>query len=124
MLKNKIIIISIVLAAVLGISYFAYSAYNKSQGEENQNNIASQCDVKEIIFYYLTTCEWCNKVKSEGTIEKIEALGIKVKKVNAAIGPIRDKFEGVPTFVINKKVYTGYKTFDEIKQLLYCPVGN
>ncbi len=73
---------------------------------------------KEIIFYYLPTCEWCQKVESEGTIEKIEQLGFKVNKINAAVGPIRHKFEGVPTFVIEGKVYTGYRTFEEIKELL------
>ncbi len=73
---------------------------------------------KEIIFYYLKTCEWCKKVEGEGTIEKIEELGFKVTRIDAAIGPVRHKFEGVPTFVIGGKVYTGYRTFEEIKELL------
>lgn len=83
----------------------------------------SQCEVKEITFYYLDGCEWCNKVKSEGTIDKIEELGIKINKINAAVGPIRHQFTGVPTFVIENKVYEGYRTFDEIKELLKCPSG-
>ena len=82
---------------------------------------SSQCQVQEITYYYLDQCGWCQKVKSEGTIDKIEALGVKVNKINAAIGPIRHKFEGVPTFVINDKVYSGYKTFEELKELLGCP---
>lgn len=90
---------------------------------ENNNIGQSQCQVKEITFYYLETCEWCNKVKSEGTISKIKQLGINVKEVNAAVGPIRHKFEGVPTFIVNEKVYSGYKTFDELKALLGCPAN-
>ena len=77
-----------------------------------------QSSVKEITFYYLPTCSWCQKVEKEGTLEKIEQLGIRVKKIDVSIGPIRDKLDGVPTFVIDGKVYTGYKTFEEIKELL------
>ena len=115
-MKKKYIIITIFLIAAAGSIYLAYSGARKTPAAE------TQCSVKQITFYYLDGCEWCNRVKSEGTIQKIEALGIQVKKINAAIGPIRDKFEGVPTFVINGKVYTGYKTFNEIRELLSCPL--
>ncbi|MDP2855815.1 MAG: Fe-S-containing protein [bacterium] len=91
---------------------------------EEKNIRQSQCQVQEITFYYLETCEWCNKVKGEGTIEKIEKLGIKVKKINAAVGPVRHKFEGVPTFVIDEKIYTGYRTFEELKEFLGCPTDS
>lgn len=90
----------------------------------SSSDISSQSPVKEITFYYLPTCPWCQKVEQEGTLEKIEQLGIKVNKINASIGPIRHKFEGVPTFVINEKVYSGYRTFEEIKELLGYPKEN
>lgn len=113
--KSLIILIIIGLAAVGGLSirYFSPKSPNFSAN--------TQCQVKEMTFYYLDQCSWCQKVKNEGTISKIEKLGIKVKKINAAVGPIRHKFEGVPTFVINEKVYTGYKIFDELRDLLGCP---
>jgi len=94
----------------------------RKPGEKNISQ--SQCQIKEMTFYYLNQCGWCQKVKDEGTITKIEQLGVKVNKVDAAVGPIRDKFEGVPTFAINKKVYSGYKTFDELRELLGCPTNN
>lgn len=84
----------------------------------------NQCQAKEMIFYYLDACGWCQKVKSEGTIAKIKDLGVEVKEINAAIGPVRHQFEGVPTFVINEKVYSGYKTFDELSNLLGCPTDD
>jgi len=87
----------------------------------SKSTSASQCQVKEITFYYLDQCGWCQKVKNEGTISKIEQLGVKVKQINAAVGPIRHQFQGVPTFIINEKVYSGYKTFEELKELLGCP---
>ncbi len=116
---KKIFLIILIISILIG----SFWLVNKYFRQPNQNNPISECEVKEITFYYLETCEWCNKVKSEGTLEKIEKLGIKVNKINAAIGPIRDKFQGVPTFVINEKVYSGYKTFEELKELLRCPKG-
>lgn len=116
MKKNYLIIIIIILIAA-GAIYFGYFSNKKTP----VNNTGGQCSIKEITFYYLEGCEWCNKVKNEGTLEKIENLGIKINKINAAVGPIRHQFEGVPTFVIDGKVYEGYRTFDEIKELLGCP---
>jgi len=96
--------------------------WNKTQSSEpaSELNIETQCEFKEMIFYYLDTCSWCQKVKNEGTIGKIEELGVKVNQVNAKLGPINYEFQGVPTFVINEKVYSGYRTFEELKELLSC----
>lgn len=110
-----ILIIAILVAGVWLINKISKSPESSS---------ISQCQVQEMTFYYLEQCDWCQKVKNEGTIEKIEQLGVKVNKIDAAVGPIRHKFEGVPTFVINEKVYSGYKTFDELKELLGCPTDS
>lgn len=118
---KKIIIILIVIAAVMGgILVLAKS----KKSSPSVANSALQCSVKEITFYYLTQCEWCNKIKEEGTIDHIESLGVKVNKINASIGPIKHKFTGVPAFVINGKVYEGYKTFEVLEKLLGCPLQN
>jgi len=109
-------IVSVILIAVgLIIGGWLFLKY-----PDSSSNLSSQCQAKEMIFYYLDTCRWCQKVKSEGTIDKIEALGVRVNKINADIGPIRHKFTGVPTFVINEKIYSGYKTFEELMDLLGC----
>ncbi|MDO8524270.1 MAG: Fe-S-containing protein [bacterium] len=120
--RNFIISIIIVAVAVAMAGYFLFAKPGE-QGKQG-GNASSICAIKEITFYYLDGCEWCNKVKSEGTLEKIEGLGIKINKINASVGPVRYKFTGVPTFIINEKVYEGYRTFDEIKELLSCPVGD
>ena len=111
----KEIVLVILIAVGLIIGGWLFLKY-----PDSLSNIFSQCQTKEMTFYYLNSCSWCEKVKSEGTIDKIEALGVKVNKINADIGPIRHKFTGVPTFVINDKVYSGYKTFEELKDLLGC----
>ncbi|MFH0791596.1 MAG: Fe-S-containing protein [bacterium] len=116
----KKILLIVLIIGVLASGFWLVSKYLKKPDLTDQT---SKCAVKEITFYHLKNCEWCNKVKSEGTIEKIEQLGIKVNKIDAAVGPIRHKFEGVPTFIINDQVYTGYKTFEELKGLLNCPTN-
>jgi len=79
-----------------------------------------ECEFNEVIFYHREGCSFCQKVKDDKTIERIEELGVKVNQVDVTIGPIQHQFSGVPTFVINKKVYSGYKTFEQIKDLLGC----
>jgi len=79
-----------------------------------------ECEFNEIIFYYHEGCSFCQKVKDDGTIEGIEELGVKVNQVDVMIGPVQHQFSGVPTFVIDEKVYVGYKTFEQIKDLLGC----
>lgn len=118
MKRNFIISIIIAALAAVGAGYFLFA--EPGEQEKKGGNAFSICEIKEIIFYYLDGCEWCNKVKAEGTLEKIEELGVKINKINAAVGPVRHKFQGVPTFVINGKVYEGYRTFEEIKELLSC----
>ncbi|NIQ15685.1 MAG: hypothetical protein GTO02_15180, partial [Candidatus Dadabacteria bacterium] len=120
MSKRNIVIIIIVLL-IIGYFVFARSGQEvKENGQATVVNTGIRCEAKEMIFYYLDQCEWCQKVKNEGTISKIEELGIKVKQVNAKVGPIRHQFQGVPTFVIDEKVYSGYRTFEELKELLNC----
>ncbi len=116
----------LITAAVIGVGYLIFSGSAGYGGKSSRNTI-SQCKVEKITFYYLKDCSWCEKVRSEGTIDKIKELGIRVEEIDANVGPIRDKIEGTPTFVINGTVYTGYRTFEDIKKLLQCPlneVGN
>jgi len=76
-----------------------------------------------MIFYYLDTCGWCQKVKKDGSLSKIEELGVRVEQINAKnTALVRHEFRGIPTFVINEEVYSGYKTLEELSALLGCPV--
>ena len=108
----------IIVAILLIIG--AWLFYDYSSDKRSGNAIESQCKVSEMIFYYLEYCSWCQKVKSEGTISKIEELGVKVEQVNAKTGIVLHQFQGVPTFVIDEQIYSGYRTFEELKELLDC----
>lgn len=113
---KKFLIISIIIIIAIISGNVIFFSSNKKQEIKN----VSQCQTKEMIFYYSDECQWCQKVKNEGTIEKIKELGVNVKEINIAIGPIKHQFQGIPTFVIDNKVYSGYKTFEELKELLGC----
>ena len=94
--------------------------YQTPEGTIEMSMEELECEFNEIIFYYQEGCSFCQRVKDDGTIERIEELEVKVNQVDVAIGPIQHQFSGVPTFVIDKKVYIGYKTFEQIKDLLGC----
>lgn len=111
-----------VFLAIFIAGSFIFGAWLLIKQPSSPPDLSSQCQFKEMTFYYLDQCSWCQKVKDEGTLDKIEKLGVKVTKINANAGPIRHKFQGVPTFIINDKAYSGYKTFDELKELLGCPL--
>jgi hypothetical protein len=112
---KKIFFPILVLFLVVFIGIF----FLKNKTVSNQPKTA--CSVYEMVYYYTDACAVCNKVKQEGTIEKIEALGVKVDKINANIGPVRHKFSSVPTFVIENQTMSGYKDLNQLKQLLGCP---
>lgn len=107
------IIIGLMIVGGFSIRYFS------KKSPINIDN--TQCQVKEMIFYYADWCPWCQKVKNEGTIKKIKELGVRVNEINIDKGPVNHQFQGIPTFVINEKIYSGYKTFEELRDLLGCP---
>lgn len=117
MLKKYLLPIIIIALLIVGAGLL----YNYSANKEPENIVESQCEASEMIFYYLDNCSWCQRVKSEGTISKIEELGVRVKQINAKTGIGRHQFQTVPTFVIDEKVYSGYRTFAELRELLGCP---
>lgn len=115
--KLIISIVAIILLAGSGIGLYFW-LWEGSQVTEKTTT--SKCQTTEMIFYYSNGCGWCTKVKNDGSIQKLEALGVKVKQVEVSVGPIEHKFTGVPTFVVNNQVNSGYKTYDQLKQLLGC----
>ena len=107
---KKPILILIAIAVIATGIYF----YNKS------NTIP----VNTLTFYYLKECSHCKQMEDEVTLEKIEKLGIKVKKIDVNIGPIRDNIRQqdgniyTPTFVIDGKIYVGYRNYEELVKLI------
>lgn len=113
----KKIYIFILSTLVLGgiILLVKYYLPTKSEIE-----LKGQCEINEMIFYYSNRCGWCNRVKQEKTIPKLRQLGVDITEINVAVGPIQHQFRGVPTFVIAGEIYSGYRTFEQLKGMLNC----
>lgn len=94
----------------------------RNREEERNKDVSSavQCEFKEMTFYYLDSCGYCQKVKSDGSLEKLEELGVNITRVDAREGPINHEFQGVPTFVVNDRVYSGYRNLEGMEDLLHC----
>ncbi len=110
-------LIAIFIVVIIGVGgWWIWDRIQAPSGESN-----TECNKSEMVFYYRETCPVCQQVKNEGTISKIEDLGIKkFDKIEVTTGPIEHEFEAVPTFVINEEIYQGYMTFEELKELLGC----
>lgn len=123
-MSKKYLLFTVVLFFLLAGGWIVFQNRSSEKDTNNPEVVSgSQCEANEMIFYYLDQCGWCQKVKQEGTISKIEKLGVKVQQINAKnISSVRHQFQGVPTFVINEKVYSDYKTFEELSALLGCPI--
>ena len=119
--RNWLFILIFIVIAVAGIMIF-----RQSQGDDSIIVPEGQCQIEEMTFYYLDTCSWCQKIKDEKTLEKFEALGVKVAQINIATNKaaIKHQISGVPTFVINDQVYSGYRSFDDLWDLLKCEENN
>jgi len=113
-MKKKALFLTILVIAIFigGLIFFL--------NRQNESSSVSLCKVNKMTYYYLNKCPWCQKIKQDGTLEKLEEMGVKIKKVNIEIVPTPN-VSSVPTFSINNQLYTGYKTFDELKDLLGCP---
>ncbi|MBZ1349003.1 MAG: hypothetical protein KY053_02130 [Candidatus Liptonbacteria bacterium] len=72
-----------------------------------------QCEIGEMTYYYRPECSWCQRIDREDTIDKIEELGVDVRKAYSRAG-------SVPRFLIDNETYVGYRTFEQLKELLGC----
>jgi hypothetical protein len=109
-MKKVIVILPILVLGGLGIYWFGFSPTEPKVRPE------LQCEIGKMTYYYRPECSWCQHIDREDTIDKIEELGVDVRKVNSRTG-------SVPRFLINNETYTGYRTFEELKELLGCKLA-
>ncbi len=109
----------LIISGLIIITGFLVSLFSRKSPSTTSN---PQCQIKEMTFYFADWCPWCQKVKKEGTIQKLKELGIKINEVNVDVDQVKHQFQGIPAFVIDEKVYSGYKTFEELKELLKCSI--
>ncbi len=122
--KSKRTLWLIICSVIIGLIILGY-LFSKKPTPVKEPKLKEltkeQCQVKELIYYYSPQCFWCQKIENEEILTMIEQLGVKIKKINVTIGPIHHQFQGVPTFAFDEEVYPGYRTFEQLAELLGCP---
>jgi hypothetical protein len=117
-INKKVAISSVIVVFALIISALIFGSSDSRKSTEAA--LSSTCKFSDLTFYYIDGCSWCSKVKSDGSLDKLRAMRVNVTEINARTGRVKHDFKGVPTFVIDDEVITGYRTFEELIDLLGC----
>ena len=79
----------------------------------------SSCKFSEMNYYYRSDCSHCIRVSRDGSLEKLEELGVKVNKFEVVQWGMYGIW-ATPTFEFGGQRISGYRTFDQLKELLGC----
>lgn len=118
MKKNYFIIFGIIFCGITLLVLGYYFLYRPQPEEEIV--LEGKCEINKMIFYYADRCPACRKVKKEKTISKLKELGVKITEINTDREEVKHQIQAIPAFVIEARIYEGYKTFEELKTLLKC----
>ena len=118
MKKNNLIILGVIFGGIflLLLGYY-FLTQQKIRGDIV---LEGECEISEMVFYYTDWCPWCRKVKDEGTISNLKKFGVNITEINVDRGKVEHEIRGIPAFIINDNVYEGYRSFEELKELLIC----
>ncbi len=105
-MKKIITIISIIVLGGAGV-------YLLTSSREPTVRPELKCQTAEMTYFYRPECSWCQQIKRERVIEKIKELGVEVEARYSSMG-------SVPRFLINDETHTGYRTLEQLKELLGC----
>jgi len=108
------VILVVILAAVLG--YWGISGMVAGPDTEPGN---SSCSYSQLNYYFRESCHYCQEVAREESLEKLEELGVKVDKFEVVNWGMYGIYQ-TPTFEFGGQRVAGYKTFEELRQLLGC----
>lgn len=79
----------------------------------------SSCELQEMNYYFRKDCSHCIRVSRDGSLEKLEELGVKVNKFEVVQWGMYG-IRATPTFEFGGQRISGYRTFDQLKELLGC----
>ena len=100
----------VILVGIISLTGYYFSAKSETEIKARPE---LQCQTAKMTYYYRPECSWCQRIDREGTIANIKELGVEVKETHTRTG-------AVPRFLINNEIYTGYRTFEQLKELLGC----
>jgi len=105
----------VLLAAVLAISL----GYWSMTGFVTREDSGNACEYTQLNYYYRPSCHFCQQVESDGSLEKLEELGITVNKYEVVNWGMYGIY-ATPTFEFAGQKVEGYRSFQELKGLLRC----
>ncbi|UCC91442.1 MAG: hypothetical protein JSV39_03985 [Candidatus Aenigmatarchaeota archaeon] len=77
------------------------------------------CGFSEMNYYFRKDCSHCIQVSRDGSLEKLEELGVKVNKLEVVEWGMYNIY-ATPTFEVAGQRIRGYRTFEQLKGLLGC----
>jgi len=106
-MKNMYIIGAAVAIAIA--AYFAVAL--------NSSPVA--CEDQVLDYYFRSDCSHCQQVARDGSLEKLEELGVEVNKYEVIQWGMYG-IDATPTFKFAGQEVRGYRTLEELKALLGC----
>lgn len=104
-----------VLAA--GIGYWSMTGLIAGSPEPGESN----CTYSQLNYYFRQSCHLCQQVARDRSLEMLEELGVKVNKYEVLNWGMYGIYQ-TPTFEFGDQRIAGYKSFEELKDLLECNV--
>ena len=84
---------------------------------DSQTN--SSCKFSEMNYYFRTTCSHRIRVSRDGSLEKLGELGVNINRFEVVRWGMYG-IQATPTFEFGGQRISGYRTFDQLKELLGC----
>ena len=111
--KNKIILLILIAIVIASISLIYYIRANGNHNEE-----VMICIAKKSKIIVSPTCSWCAKQKQDLGEYADYFEFVDISKNPEILSQY--KIMGTPSWIINEKVYSGYQTINELKELTGC----
>lgn len=113
-MKGIYVVGIIVILAVVSVA--AWFGFQTAPEPPPGNGI---CQYDQLNYYYRNDCSHCLRVLNEGSLDKLEQLGVEVTKLEVVEWGMYGIY-ATPTFEFGGQQVKGYKSYDELKQLLGC----
>lgn len=107
-------LIGVVIAAV---AIGSVGLYIGSANPSIPNN--SSCTYGQLNYYFRSDCSHCQKVLADGSLEKLQEMGVQVNKLEVVEWGMYGIY-ATPTFEFGGQRVRGYQTFDQLMGLLGC----
>lgn len=112
----KRVYIAGIAAALLVVSAAAWASLQAIDAPANN----SSCEYGQLNYYFRSDCSHCIRVLNDGSLERLQAeYGVQVSKYEIVEWGMYGIY-ATPTFEFGGQRVSGYRTFEQIEELLGC----